>query len=81
MMKGLMDYYMSQAMVVDCIRARVGAEASEVDLEARPGEEFDLTKRLLEEAEEQTEELKKCSRKKRMKSPNPRSCSVKLKRM
>ena len=63
MMKGRMDRCVSQAMVVDRVRARV--EASEAELgelkawKAVYEKKFDLTKRLLKEAEEQTESLKK----------------------
>lgn len=55
MIKGLMDCCMSQAIVVDHVRARV--EASEAELgelkawKAVQEKKFDLTKRLLEEAE------------------------------
>lgn len=63
MMKSLMDLCVSQATVVDRVRARV--EASEAQLgelkacKVVQEKKFDLMKRLLEEAEEQTEELKK----------------------
>lgn len=60
MMKGLMDRCVSQVTVVDYVRARV--EASEAELKAWKvimEKKFGLTKRLLEEAEEQMEALKK----------------------
>lgn len=63
MMKGLMDHCVSQAMVVNHVRARV--EVSEAELgelktwKVIQEKKFDLTKRLPEEAEEQTEALKK----------------------
>ena len=56
MMKGLMDRSVSQAMVVDRVRARVEALEAELgELKAWKAiyeKNFDLTKRLLEEAEE-----------------------------
>ena len=63
MMKGLMDCCVSQATVVDHVRVR--AEASEAELGELKAwktvyeKKFEWTKKLLEEAEEQTEALKK----------------------
>ena len=63
MMKGLMEHCMSQVMVVDHARAK--AKAKEVELrelkawKVVQGNNLDLTRKLLEEAEVQTEALKK----------------------
>ena len=63
MMKGLMDHCLSQATVVDCMRAK--AKAIEAELgETKPWKavqenKLDLTKKLLEEEEVQIEALKK----------------------
>ena len=63
MMKGLMDRCVSQATVVDHVRARVEASKDELgELKAwkvTMEKKFVLTKKLLKEADEQTEALKK----------------------
>ena len=63
MMKGLMDCCVSQAMVVDHVRAK--AEVTEAELgelkawKVIQEKKLDLTKMLLEETEMQMEALKK----------------------
>ena len=63
MMKGLMDHYVSQATMVDCVRAK--AEATKAVLgelkawKVIQENKLDLTKKLLEEAEAQMKALKK----------------------
>jgi len=65
MMKGLMDPCMSQAMVVDCVKAKAKAKATEVELREQKARKvvqennLNLTRKLLEEAKAQTETLKK----------------------
>lgn len=59
-MKGLMDRCVSQATMLDHVRARAEAELGELKAwKVVQEKKFDLTKRLLEAAEEQTEALKK----------------------